>query len=134
MDEYVPKPIDPKALFDTIERVTGRPSSPELPKAPPASRELSSVLELVEGDVEAARDIVSTFLDDYPRKLQQLEDALAEGDAQAFSRVAHSIKGAVSMFGASSAAKFAGELEQLGRQSQLDGHTQEVVRELLREL
>lgn len=77
-------------------------------------------LARVGGDVELLREIAALFIDDYPRVIGQLRDALAHGDAQGLERTAHGLKGSVSTFGARNAMEAAKMLENLGRSHKLD--------------
>ncbi len=45
-------------------------------------------------------NVLETFLDDAPRRLAVLEQALAEGDLPGMERAAHTLKGAASNLGA----------------------------------
>src|SRR4051812_49063998 len=74
-----------------------------------------------ENGEEFLREIVGIFLDDTPRRFAELEESLAAGDANRFSRAAHSIKGSASNLGASLLRAAAERLELRARQSGLVG-------------
>ena len=78
-------------------------------------------LARVGGDEELLKEIAVLFLDEYPRSLGELHKAVEAGDSKAVERAAHSIKGAVSNFGARAAVDAAAQLEQLGRAQKLAG-------------
>lgn len=117
MDGYLSKPIVARELVAMIESLVDDDQKRE-PETPAV--DLSNVMELVSGDEELIRELVTTFLTDYPSKLEQLGKALTAADAAALERAAHSLKGSVALFGAAPARSFAAELERLGRESQLD--------------
>ena len=73
----------------------------------------------VGGDVELLREISALFLDEYPRVLITLHQALAEGDSKTFERAAHGLKGSVANFGARAAVDAAFRLERLGHDQKL---------------
>lgn len=77
-------------------------------------------LARVGGDAELLREIAVLFVQDYPKVLDQLQDAIARGDAQTIERTAHGLKGSVSTFGARAAMEAARTLETMGRTCQLD--------------
>lgn len=50
-------------------------------------------------DEELAAQVAGIFLDDIPKQLAALEEAIADGDLKTAERVAHSIKGASATLG-----------------------------------
>jgi HPt (histidine-containing phosphotransfer) domain-containing protein len=72
-------------------------------------------LSRVGGDIELLKEIAILFLDDYPKSLSELREAVESGDAKRVERSAHGLKGSVSNFGARSAVDAAFELETMGR-------------------
>ena len=60
---------------------------------------------------EFVAELVDTFLEDAPRMLRALRDALAAGDADAFRRAAHSLKSNAQTFGALALGARAREIE-----------------------
>jgi HPt (histidine-containing phosphotransfer) domain-containing protein len=79
----------------------------------------SVALSRVGGDVELLKEIAVLFLDDYPKSLNDLHQAIESRDAKRVERAAHGLKGSVSNFGANSAVEAAFKLESLGRAQQL---------------
>jgi CheY-like chemotaxis protein len=55
-------------------------------------------------------------LDDAERRIGQMREAVGAGDAAAYERSAHAIKGGCGMVGAAELARLAGEMEQHGPQ------------------
>jgi two-component system sensor histidine kinase/response regulator len=80
----------------------------------------AEALARVGGDLELLQEIAALFLDEYPRALDELHQALAAGDAKALEHSAHGLKGSVANFGARVAVDAAFQLEQLGRAHKLD--------------
>ena len=76
-------------------------------------------LSRVGGDVELLKEIAVLFLDDYPKSLKELREAVAARDAKRVERSAHGLKGSVSNFGARPAVDAAFQLEAMGRAHQL---------------
>jgi len=72
-------------------------------------------LARVGGDADLLKEIAQLFLEDYPKSLADLHEALNAGDARRVERAAHGLKGAVSNFGAAPAVAAALQLETLGR-------------------
>jgi HPt (histidine-containing phosphotransfer) domain-containing protein len=76
-------------------------------------------LSRVGGDAELLKEIAILFLDDYPKSLTELHQAVETGDAKRLERSAHGLKGSVSNFGARPVVDAAAELETLGRNQKL---------------
>jgi two-component system, sensor histidine kinase and response regulator len=76
-------------------------------------------LSRVGGDLDLLKEIATLFVQDYPRVLLELHQAIACGDAQAVERTAHGLKGSVSTFGARAAMEAARTLENMGRAREL---------------
>jgi HPt (histidine-containing phosphotransfer) domain-containing protein len=135
MDDYVSKPIDPAQLFTAINRC--------LPDAVGIELEMSfdeddsdasdDPPEVAKGprivDFEAAesriggRDAVKTLalilMEECPKLLDQMDQAIGAGDAKLLQRAAHTLKGSSSHFFAEAVCASAEVLEQFGRDQQL---------------
>lgn len=64
-------------------------------------------------------ELIDIFLDDTPKRLAEIDEALAAGHAENFTRAAHSIKGSAGNFGATQFATMARDLESLGKAGDL---------------
>ena len=122
MDHYVTKPIDQRKLFEAVESF-GRPATPETAAIMNAKDTVNTlsfdpeiVLERVDGDRELLREIGGLFLQDAPRLLADIRNAVSCADARALEHSAHTLKGSVGNFGARTAFEAAMALEQMGRQ------------------
>ena len=87
------------------------------------------LLEQLNGDRDAARDLAQAFLDNFPVMLQQLDGALADGpgegatgtaegggaalQAEALRNVVHQLKGVCAIFAADAVVARAREIEAL---------------------
>lgn len=65
------------------------------------------------------RELIDIFLEDTPRRITELKNALREQNVSASMRAAHSIKGSAGNFGAQQLAHLALELEALAKSDQL---------------
>jgi two-component system, sensor histidine kinase and response regulator len=131
MDGYVPKPIRVDELFQAIDSVVHRtPGEPEEQTPPPprddAPAPAGGVLDREEirqrvgGNRQLLRMMVKAFFEECPRLLNELNAALATGDAQRLRRAAHTLKSAVGTFGAREGYELAFRLETMGREEKLD--------------
>jgi HPt (histidine-containing phosphotransfer) domain-containing protein len=78
-------------------------------------------LKRVAGDRELLRELVTVFLDECPRWLEELRAAVAGQDATRVQRLAHTTKGALGQLGAEVAFAVAERLERMGREARLTG-------------
>lgn len=67
------------------------------------------------GNDEFLREIAAIFLEDTPRRIEELEQSLLAGDVSRFTRAAHSIKGSAANLGAMALRAAAEKLEHLSR-------------------
>jgi len=80
---------------------------------------LSSLKEMMGADFIG--ELIDTYCQETPQLIDALQQALAQGDAAAFQRAAHSIKSSSASLGALGLAASARELEMIGRSGNLDG-------------
>ena len=95
--------------------------------------DLYQAIKAVDGNKELLRELASDFMDDFPKQLAELAEMIRKGDAGQVERTAHSLKGSVGIFGVQSAYDLAYDLENRGREDELDG-AQDVFQKLESEL
>ncbi len=130
MDEYLSKPLQAETLFGMIARLMAEPADttvPEfvsfpsplpshpLPSTPESSFDRAELLKRVGGDVGFMREIVGLLLEEGPIRMAEIREAIDRGDTSALIKAAHTLKGAVSVFGAKRSSEAALRIEQLGR-------------------
>ena len=121
MDEYLTKPLDPRQLCVVVERmVEGRAPAPateiSVPDVP------TQVLARVGGDRQLLAEISRLFVDDAPRHLERIRQAIDARDGEALRRAAHGLKGAAANFDAEGVVAAARTLEEIGRTGEFDEH------------
>jgi CheY-like chemotaxis protein/HPt (histidine-containing phosphotransfer) domain-containing protein len=117
MDEYLTKPLDPRHLCALVEQMAGaEPVDPhgELITIP------MEVLARVGGDRELLAEISRLFVDDAPRHLLKIRQALDARDGESLRRAAHGLKGAAANFDADGVVNAARALEEIGRTGRFD--------------
>lgn len=67
------------------------------------------------GNDEFLREIAGIFLEDTPRRIEELDESLLSGDVGRFTRAAHSIKGSSANLGATALRATAEKLEHQSR-------------------
>ncbi|MHB1421945.1 MAG: PAS domain S-box protein [Gemmataceae bacterium] len=127
MDGYVSKPIQPRELWEMIDKLVpprDTPASLPQPSPPEGGEERGKLQSLVErnairdrfdGDLKLLRELIDLFFADSPRLWQNVRDALAQANAPQLARAAHALKGSIGVFGVESAHAAAERLEQLAR-------------------
>jgi signal transduction histidine kinase/CheY-like chemotaxis protein/HPt (histidine-containing phosphotransfer) domain-containing protein len=113
MDEYLTKPLDRHHLCTLVERMAGG-----APAGAPHEELLTvpmEVLARVGGDRELLAEISRLFVDDAPRHLEKIREALDAHDGEALRRAAHGFKGAAANFDAEGVVAAARALEEIGR-------------------
>jgi HPt (histidine-containing phosphotransfer) domain-containing protein len=106
MDGYVTKPVDVGRLLQAVESAV-----PGFDPAAAAAR--------LGDDPRLLRELLDLFWADSPRMLDEIEKAIAAGDAAALRRAAHALKGSVANFSASHAVDAARRLERMGIEGDL---------------
>jgi signal transduction histidine kinase/CheY-like chemotaxis protein/HPt (histidine-containing phosphotransfer) domain-containing protein len=126
MDEYLTKPLDPRQLCALVEQMAGRVAAAATPGDGAQIEHTTAlpnvpmeVLARVGGDRELLAEISRLFVDDAPRHLQRIREALDARDGDALRRAAHGLKGAAANFDADDVVSAARELEEIGRSGRL---------------
>ena len=119
MDGYLVKPVRPATLLEAVERVgletrpAGRSANAELAGALEAA-----LLEQVGGDPGLLGEIVELFARESARHLGGLREAIQAGDAEAFGREVHTLRGMLRGLHAKAAEQQAAHLQPLDPRGQ----------------
>jgi two-component system, sensor histidine kinase and response regulator len=118
MDGYITKPVrfsDIEQTLSGVAQAPVAPVAPDKPAAPTASWDKTEALDRIGGDEELLEELCQIFLEESPKLLQKLRQAVAAGDSDGVTRAAHSLKGESSYLGAGGASQAARQLEEMGR-------------------
>ena len=121
MDGYVTKPLTGKDLAEAIHGLF-----PEQPRRMPAgwseegrggsaAWDAMLTLDRLEGDEELLAEVVEIFLEEAPRQLAGLRQAIDNRDAAKAAEIAHSLKGELAYFGILEVSGRARRLEDMAR-------------------
>jgi signal transduction histidine kinase/CheY-like chemotaxis protein len=126
MDGYVSKPISRRELEEAIDgvrpagsgtrTVTNRSDSATA-LAGPVAWDVGATLERLGGDAELLHEVMCIFLEEVPRHMASLRQAIAESDAGAIEGLAHSLKGELGYLGIAGISQKAQEMEGFGQKS-----------------
>ncbi len=83
--------------------------------------DMSAVLEAVENDQELLRIVLDALLEETPKLVEQLDQAIRDDDASTVQRAAHTIHGTMRLFPDQPVRSLAGQLEKMGREKDLTG-------------
>ena len=121
MDGSVSKPIRPEELvgYSVRPENVGSQQDGVAQEAPAAALDLESAISRVAGDRDLLVEIAGLFLDNCPKMLDEIRNAVAADDSRQLERSAHTLKGSVANFSADAAVEAALELEQMGREADL---------------
>jgi HPt (histidine-containing phosphotransfer) domain-containing protein len=117
MNDYIAKPVTPGALRAVVQRWAardaGRPPAGVPPPRdnPPLVFDQAGLIERAMGDEALARELAAMFLDDAPRRISALREALSRSDLGAAARIAHTLRGAAGSVGAASIVATATRIE-----------------------
>lgn len=108
MNDYITKPINSKELLKILDKWLSVQPVPEEerpePEEKPVQQEIIFDLEHFEqismGNVEFQRDLLLTYLEDIPKRIERLEVYIKTNETQNAIREAHTIKGSSYSLGA----------------------------------
>jgi two-component system, sensor histidine kinase and response regulator len=128
MDDYLAKPVKPTELAAALDRLFPDDRRLPIPEAPaPTSSaacrgfDLATALGHAGGDRELLDELLTIFTQETPSRMDAIRRGIESGDAPEVVREAHTLKGALKLFGAVTAAGVAQDLEALGRAGNMHG-------------
>ena len=127
MDDFLSKPIRFGELMRVL-RATARRASPPVESGLDRSV-LEKLREVFASRPGSFRGLVDEYLASVERRIPEIEEALARGDAEVAERAAHSLKGASGQMGARAVMAESLRIEQMARAGDLAG-ARDVVRAL----
>jgi PAS domain S-box-containing protein len=119
MDDYLSKPVPREALASALRKwipTAGTPPTVEA-SASPSTLSPSHPLRVLEAHAgpRALAEVIDVFLQTIPRRLDDLRQAHARGDAESIRAVTHSLKGASAQIGARGMADICVQIEAIVR-------------------
>lgn len=84
--------------------------------------DISMLASLVEDtDADFVNELIDTYLEDSPRQIDEMHQALTQHNNENFRRAAHTLKSNSANFGANSLAEIAKDLEFMAKEDNLAG-------------
>lgn len=138
MDEYVSKPIRTDELFSALASFNSEKPKAAISGHAPTTGDSAQRVVVPVAEAESLIDwdaalltvgghqsildsVVEAVFEEGPMLLQQLSDAIRDGDFPVIRRAAHTIKGAMRTFNAVALTDTAGRIEKLGASNSLAG-------------
>lgn len=136
---YLKKPIDRTALLHQVAKASKVNKNQELAKILEAylnvdimvedgddkwklgNIDLNFLYDLMDGDEEILRELVHAFVEDCPRQIHAMSNAIQDKNSDALRIAAHSLKGSVANFGANLITDKAHQIEELAKQNKIAG-------------
>jgi CheY-like chemotaxis protein len=119
MDGYITKPVRFSDIEQTVADLGKRPLPPAKLTEETPSWNRAEALNRIGGDEDLLLDLCNIFLEESPKLMQKLQQAVAAGDSDGVMRAAHSLKGESSYLGAGGTSQAARQLEEMGRNKDL---------------
>ncbi|MGB3510677.1 MAG: response regulator [Microcoleaceae cyanobacterium] len=82
---------------------------------------LEELKEMTGGEMEILIEVINCYLEDSPKLLDAISQAIVEGNAEVLQLSAHSLKSSSASVGAISLSQFSKELEYIGREGTTEG-------------
>ncbi len=136
MNDYITKPVDPKALTDIIEKwlkknfiKTNFNNISDITETNMKNSKIEEPHDLFDknifmsnmmDDEDLAKVIVDSFLEDYPKQIELLTQAGKSGDFKTAERTAHTIKGIAATLGSEAIKSLALKMEKAAADKNLD--------------
>ena len=116
MNEYISKPFKREQLMGVLGMLLNAKGTTKKRKTKKAASGYQhiSLTELERntlGNKEVMEELVTIFLEDAPRELQRLQNAVAEKDYDLLRQIGHSLKSSYEMLGAKAAFRLLREIE-----------------------
>jgi HPt (histidine-containing phosphotransfer) domain-containing protein len=123
MDDYISKPVQ---MDELLRVLTESGSQASQTSTVCLSEETKTTIfdltmlrqfqaEMGQDGAEMAAELIEVFLADTPHRLTELQASLVQADADRLQKVAHSLKSAAALLGATNLSKLCQELETMGR-------------------
>jgi PAS domain S-box-containing protein len=124
-DDYISKPIVPQELKRVVIRAVAKSSTGAAVNEPVARHtrleaiDIMDALARVEGNRELLDEIVKMFLDQYPRLLEEIRQALSAANCKRLTGAVHILGSSAGQVGAGHAFAIARAIEELGSHNDL---------------
>ena len=128
MDDYISKPVRLEALTTALSKCSLTETTTETDIVPTPEPEkiidlavLQELKEIAGGESELLVEVIDCYLEDSPKLLDEMSQAIQQQQAILLQRSAHSMKSSSASVGASNLSELCKELEYIGREGTTEG-------------
>ncbi|NEP44300.1 MAG: response regulator, partial [Okeania sp. SIO2H7] len=128
MDDYISKPVRLEALTTVLSKYGPPQTTTEKDVLPQAELEgvvdlavLQELKEMAGGNSELLVEVIDCYLEDSPKLLDEMSQAIKQQQAILLQRSAHSMKSSSASVGASNLSELCKELEYIAREGTTEG-------------
>ncbi len=121
MNDYISKPFKEEDLYRVIRKYLGGEDTKDTENNKQDTTEkldLSDLQAMAKGNKQFIREMAEIFVGQNPGDIAELESAIAAGDYEGISMVAHRMKTSIGFIGLKSLMQPLDDVEQLGKQQQ----------------
>ncbi|NEO57567.1 MAG: response regulator [Okeania sp. SIO3B5] len=122
MDDYISKPVRLEALTTALSKCNFPETKTEQDVLPQPELEgvvdlsvLQELKEMAGGESELLVEVIDCYLEDSPKLLDEMSQAIKQQEAKLLQRSAHSMKSSSASVGANNLSELCKELEYIGR-------------------
>jgi len=129
MDAYLSKPINPDELFEVISEIFQKKNKESkltnksrdfLKESDDSEIDIKKALEMVDGDRDLLKELISMFINDFPDKINSMEDAIKEKNYAKLREISHNIKGASGNLGLTKIYDLCLKLENMAKEKKIN--------------
>ncbi len=125
MNNYISKPIEPKILIETMEKIFNNPALVQMNTASSQKPKIiifdkQSLLSRLCNDEKMLIELVSIFIETIPNKINELKTACGKEALEDIKRIAHSMKGSTSTIGALTMQDISLKIEEAAASSDVE--------------
>ena len=122
MDDYLSKPIQVEKLIQALSKCQQKVTDQVIDaKAMQVLRDMAG-----EDAAGVLAEVIDAYLEDTPKLLQAIEEAIIQGNAVALERAAHTLKSSSATLGAMTLSKLCKELEAMARAGMTESISEKV--------
>ena len=120
MDAYLSKPTNGQQLEAAIATIGAKSRRRDNALSSFIAFDPEKARIRLGGDNDLLNEIIELFIEESPKQLASLKQAIREGNCEIVERIAHNMKGELGCFELDSASQWARDLEEIGRNRTLE--------------
>ena len=120
MDAYLAKPTNGEQLEAMVSRIAAKSSGCDKSPSYFIAFDPEKARMRLGDDEHLLKELIELFLEEHPKQLANLRQAVREGNWEIVERTAHTMKGELGCFELDMASRRARELEEIGKNRTLD--------------